>query len=70
VQLTVAERVCRGGRCSFKVAGSRTLALPAGAHSLRVGARLAHVALRPGAWRVTLATAAGTADARFAVAAR
>jgi thermitase len=67
LRLTVARKACRHARCAYTTAGSRTLRLGAGAQAVRVGPRLAGVPLRPGAWRVTLATAAARASASFRV---
>jgi thermitase len=70
VKFTVARKQCRRERCSYAATGSRTVQLAAGPQVVRVGPRLAGVALRPGAWRVTLATAASRASASFRVLGR
>jgi len=70
VTVKLERRTCRGSRCTWKTAGRRTLPLAGGRRSLIVGSKLAGITLRPGSWRVTLATAQHRTAVPFRVYAR
>ena len=64
VALRVERRRCADGRCRWRLAGTRSRHLPAGALGWLVGPRQ-RTPLARGTWRVKLTTAAGTAQRRF-----
>ena len=70
VRVTLARRSCRRSRCAFATTGARTLRLPRGRRSLTIGRTVAGMKLRPGTWRVTLATTHYRTSASFKVHAR
>ena len=67
VKLKLERKTCRGRRCSWSIKGRRGVSLMAGRNSLTVGSELAGLDLRPGSWRVTLATPQARARVPFRV---
>jgi subtilisin family serine protease len=70
VRVTVARKVCAHGGCRYRTAGTRRIRLAAGVQRVAVGPSLAGIAVRAGAYRVTLETTAGHARATFSVRSR
>jgi thermitase len=67
VRVRLERRACVGTKCRWRRSGVRTRRTSAGRTRWLVSRSLLGMALRPGAWRVTVATSAGRAHCRFRV---